>query len=165
MNSNCERKSAADLREKQKQMIAQAEAVQKTVAVMEPNWQALIASQKQQVETLAQILEKQDALATQEDLFSMMGQQLKVLTQWQQAMIDVAIDHQKAVSKATQGAQTLMQTATKAIEVRSGQVSEKFSKTISEEQEHLRKWMIKCLLISLIPSLLLVSLELILHFC
>ena len=152
MNSNYERRSAADLREKQKQMIAQAESVQKTVAVTEPNWQALIASLKIVTETEAQILEKQDTLATQEEVFSLMGQQLEVLTQWQQAMIDVAIDHQKAVSKATQGAQDLMQTATKAIEVRSGQVSERFSKAISEEKSQMHKWMIRCLLISLIPS-------------
>lgn len=154
MNSNNVRRSAADMREKQKQNLAQAEAVQKTVAVMEPNWQALIASLKMVTETEAQILEKQDTLATREELISLLGQQLDVLTQWQQAMIDVALDHQKAVSKATQGAQDLMQTATKAIEARSGQVSERFSKAISEEQERLRKWMLRCLLISLIPSAL-----------
>ena len=72
MNSNNARRSAADMRTAQKQTIAQAEAVQKTVAVMEPNWNAMISSQKQQVETLAQILELLGQLATEERLITLM---------------------------------------------------------------------------------------------
>ena len=56
MSSNCGRQSAADMREQQKKNLAQATAVQPTVAVMEHNWQALIASLKMVTEIEAQIL-------------------------------------------------------------------------------------------------------------
>ena len=158
MSSNCERRSAADLREKQKQMIAQAESVQKTVAVTEPNWQALIASLKMVTEIEAQILEQLALLATTEELISLMGKQIEVLEEYQEAAIQAMQDYQKLVSAEAKDAQKLMQTATNAIEVRSGEVSEKFSKAICEEQQNMRKWMLRCLLISLIPSVLQVIL-------
>ena len=158
MNSNYERRSAADLREKQKQMIAQAESVQKTVAVTEPNWQALIAAMKIVTETEAQILERLALLATTEELISLMGKQIEVLEEYQEAAIQAMQDYQKLVSTEAKNAQKLMQTATNAIEVRSGEVSEKFSKAICEEQQNMRKWMLRCLLISLIPSMLQVIL-------
>ena len=104
-------------------------------------------------------------LASKSDIISLMQEQIDVLEQTQDSSIKSMKSYQFHVASAAKEAEKLMKRATEALEARSGQVSEKFSKTISEEQEHLRKWMIKCLLISLIPSLLLVSLELLLHFC
>ena len=152
MNSNYERRSVADMREKQKQMIAQATAVQPTVAVMEPNWKAMIASQEQQVQTLAQILELLALLATEERIFSLMQEQISLLRECQIDTDEATQAYQKKVAKAAEEAEKLMKTATKAIEVRSGEVSEKFSNAISEQQEKMRRWMPRCLLISLIPS-------------
>ena len=158
MSSNCGRQSAADMREQQKKNLAQATAVQPTVAVMEHNWQALIAAMKIVTETEAQILEQLALLATTEELISLMGKQIEVLEEYQEAAIQAMQDYQKLVSMEAKDAQKLMQTATKAIEARSGEVSEKFSKAIFEEQQSMRKWMIRCLLISLIPSVLQVIL-------
>ena len=158
MSSNCGRQSAADMREKQKQNLAQATAVQPTVAVMEHNWQALITAMKIVTETEAQILEQLALLATTEELISLMGKQIEVLEEYQEAAIQAMQDYQKLVSAEAKDAQKLMQAATKAIEARSGEVSEKFSKAISEEQQSMRKWMLRCLLISLIPSVLQVIL-------
>ena len=73
------RKSATEMRQAQKDMISKAEAVQPTVAVMEPNWNALITSQKAQVKTLGEILEKFDALSTEERLRTHLEMQLQVL--------------------------------------------------------------------------------------
>ena len=73
------RKSATEMRQAQKDMISKAEAVQPTVAVMEPNWNALITSQKAQVKTLGEILEKFDALSTEERLRAHLEMQLQVL--------------------------------------------------------------------------------------
>ena len=154
MSSNCGRQSAADMREQQKKNLAQATAVQPTVAVMEHNWQALIASLKMVTETEAQILEQLALLATTEELISLMGKQIEVLEEYQEAAIQAMQDYQKLVSTEAKDAQKLMQAATKAIEARSGEVSEKFSKAICEEQQSMRKWMLRCLLISLIPSVL-----------
>ena len=158
MSSNCGRQSAADMREQQKKNLAQATAVQPTVAVMEHNWQALITAMKIVTEAEAQILEQLALLATTEELISLMGKQIEVLEEYQEAAIQAMQDYQKLVSTEAKDAQKLMQTATNAIEARSGEVSEKFSKAISEEQQSMRKWMLRCLLISLIPSVLQVIL-------
>lgn len=158
MNSNCERRSAADMRQMQKQSLAQAAAAQPTVAVMEPNWKAMISSQEQQVQTLAQILELLALLATEERITALMQEQIDFLTECQDNSEAAMQAYQERVTKAAKDAEKLMQAATKAIEVRSGEVSEKFSKAISEEQQSLRKWMLRCLLISLIPSVLQVIL-------
>jgi len=97
MNSNNGRRSAADMRMEQKQTLAQAEAVQKTVAVMEPNWMALISSQKQQVETLAQILERLSLLMTKEDISSLMQEQINTLEEHQETALGVLEDFQKVI--------------------------------------------------------------------
>ena len=158
MNSNNARRSAADMRTAQKQTIAQAEAVQKTVAVMEPNWNAMISSQKQQVETLAQILELLGQLATEERLITLMQAQIDFLSAHQEAAVDAMQNYQTKAAKATAEAETLMKTAAREMEKRSGQLSEKFSCTLSEQQKKLGKWMLRCLLIGLIPSVLQVIL-------
>ena len=169
MNSNCERRSAADLREKQKQMIAQAEAVQKTVAVTEPNWQALIASLKMVTETVAQILERLNLLATDTDVQATLQNlyyaleirfvDLDVLLhEYDKQISGTAQEAEKAITATTQDAQKKIASMTTSTEAHCGQLSEKFSKAISEEQQCLRKWMLRCLLISLIPSVLQVTL-------
>ena len=152
MNSTCERRSAADMRERQKQNLAQASAVQPTVAVMEHNWKALITSLNTVVETETQILEQLAPLATKEELISLMGEQIDVLREYQDAAMKVQTDYLKMITTSTERAQKMMQSAINTMEVRSGEVSESFSKVICEEQKRLRKWMIRCLLISLIPS-------------
>ena len=169
MNSNCERRTAADLREKQKQMIAQAEAVQKTVAVTEPNWQALIASLKMVTETVAQILERLNLLATDTDVQATLQNlyyaleirfvDLDVLLhEYDKQISGTAQEAEKAITATTQDAQKKIASMTTSTEAHCGQLSEKFSKAISEEQQGLRKWMLRCLLISLIPSVLQVIL-------
>ena len=169
MSSNCERRSAADLREKQKQMIAQAEAVQKTVAVTEPNWQALIASLKMVTETEAQILERLNLLATDTDVQATLQNlyyaleirfvDLDVLLhEYDKQISGTAQEAEKTITAATQDAQKKILSMMTSTEVHCGQLNEKFSRAISEEQQSLRKWMLRCLLISLIPSVLQVIL-------
>ena len=154
MNSNYAKRSAADMRAAQKETLEQAAAVQKTVAVMESNWRALIASQELQVQTLTQILESLGLLATETRIISLMQEQIDLLRECQIDTEESTQQYQKKVAKAAAEAEKLMQTATKAIEERSGKVSEKFSNAISEQQSQMKKWMLKCLLISLIPSAL-----------
>ena len=73
------RKSATEMRQAQRDMISKAEAVQPTVAVMEPNWKAMIDSQKAQVDTLGKILEKLGTLTTEERFLAQLEMQLQVL--------------------------------------------------------------------------------------
>ena len=169
MNSNYERRSAADLREKQKQMIAQAESVQKTVAVTEPNWQALIASLKMMTETVAQILERLNLLATDTDVQATLQNlyyaleirfvDLDVLLyEYDKQISGTAQEAEKTITAVTQDAQKKIASMTTSTEARFGQMHEKLSSAISDEQQSLRKWMLRCLLISLIPSVLQVIL-------
>lgn len=169
MNSNYERRSAADLREKQKQMIAQAESVQKTVAVTEPNWQALIASLKMVTETEAQILERLNLLATDTDVQATLQNlyyalEIRfvdldvILHEYDKQISGTAQEAEKTITAVAQDAQKKFESVIASTEAHCGQLSEKFSKVISEEQQSLRKWMLRCLLISLIPSVLQVIL-------
>ena len=76
----------------------------------------------------------------------------------QEAAVDAMQKYQAKAAKATTEAETLMKTAAREMEKRSGQLSEKFSCALSEQQKKLGKWMLRCLLISLIPSVLQVIL-------
>ena len=58
-------------------MISKAEAVQPTVAVMEPNWKAMIESQKAQVKTLGEIQEYLDTLTTEDRFVEFMERHLQ----------------------------------------------------------------------------------------
>ena len=165
MNSNNGRRSAADRRMEQKQTLAQAEAVQKTIAVMEPNWMALISSQKQQVETLAQILERLSLLMTKEDISSLMQEQINTLEEHQESALGVLEDFQKVIKNAAKCAEMRIQASAGEAERISGQVKEEFSRAISEEKTLMKQWSKRSLLITMIPSVLLVILELILHLC
>ena len=165
MSSNCGRQSAADMREQQKKNLAQATAVQPTIAVMEHNGQALIASQKLQVETLAQILDRMMLLATDTDVQATLQNlyytleircvdMAAIMHEYDQQITGSAQAAKEMITAATQEAQKQIQQTTTSTEAHCGQLSEKFSKAISEEQQSLRKWMLRCLLISLIPSVL-----------
>jgi len=95
----------------------------------------------------------QDSLGLKVSQFvSLMGDQIDVLREYQDAAMKVQADYLKMITASAESAQKMMQSATNTMEVRSGEVSESFSKVICEEQKSLRKWMIRCLLISLIPS-------------
>ena len=165
MNSNYERRSAADMREKQKQNIAQATAVQPTVAVMEHNWQALISLLKTVTETEAQILERLDLLATDTDVQATLQNLYYaletrfidlnvILHEYDKQISGTAQEAEKTITAATQDAQKKIASMTSSTEAHFGQLSEKLSSAISAEQKNLRKWMLQCLLISLLPSLI-----------
>ena len=165
MNSSYAKKSAADMRAAQKETLEQAAAVQKTVAVMEPNWQALIASQKLQVETLAQILERMMLLATDTDVQATLQNLYYtletrfidlnvILHEYDSQISGAAQEAEKTITAATQDAQKKIASTTTSTEAHCGQLSERFSSAISEQQSQMKKWMLRCLLISLIPSVL-----------
>ena len=165
MNSNYAKKSAADMRAAQKETLEQAAAVQKTVAVMEPNWKALISSQKLQVETLAQILERMMLLATDTDVQATLQNLYYtletrfidlnvILHEYDSQISGAAQEAEKTITAATQDAQKKIASTTTSTEAHCGQLSERFSSAISEQQSQMKKWMLRCLLISLIPSVL-----------
>ena len=163
MSSEYGKKSATEMRQAQKDMISKAESVQPTVAVMEPNWNALIASQKAQVKTLGEILEKFDTLSTEERLRAHLEMQLQILRSDGKASVEVMEQYRQTMMQEVKNATSLMQDTVKSLERQAGNLNEKFGKAISQEQERMRHTSKKLFWISMIPSLILVVWELVRH--
>ena len=163
MSSEYGKKSATEMRQAQKDMISKAESVQPTVAVMEPNWNALIASQKAQVKTLGEILEKFDTLTTEERLRAHLEMQLQILRSDGKASVEVMEQYRQTMMQEVKNATSLMQDTVKSLERQAGNLNEKFGKAISQEQERMKNTSKKLFWISMIPSLILVVWELTRH--
>ena len=163
MSSEYGRRSAADMRAAQRDMLSKAEAVQPTVAVMEPNWKAMIASQRQQVDTLGDIQEKLETLTTREELVNYMNQQLQVLTKHSNQTIQIMEEYQEAMMHSAENVEQKCQQAVTSLEKQAGSVSEKFLQAISEQTTLMKKLTTRCFRIAMIPSLLLLLLELMPH--
>ena len=157
------RKSAEQMRAAQRDMISKAEAVQPTVAVMEPNWRAMIESQKAQVKTLGEIQEYLDTLTTEKQLLLYMDRQLEILREDGQASREAMEQYRQTLMREAQNTTSTMQNTMKSMERQVGKMSEQFGKAILQEQERMKNTSKKLFWISLIPSLILVVWELTRH--
>ena len=157
------RKSATEMRAAQRDMISKAEAVQPTVAVMEANWRAMIDSQKAQVKTMGEILEKLDTLTTEERFLAQLELQLQVLRTDGKASAEVMEQYRQTLMREAQNTTSSMESSMKSLERQVGKMSEEFGRVISQEQERMKNTSKKLLWISMIPSLILVVWELTRH--
>ena len=157
------KKSAEQMRQSQRDMISKAEAVQPTVAVMEPNWKAMIDSQKAQVDTLGKILEKLGTLTTETQLVEYMERQLEILRQDGQASAEAMEQYRQTLVRETQNTTSTMQDMMKSLERQAGKMNEEFGRAILQEQERMKNTSKKLFWISMIPSLILVVWELTRH--
>ena len=157
------KKSAAEMRAAQRDMISKAEAVQPTVAVMESNWKAMIESQKMQVKTLGEIQEYLDTLTTEKQLLMYMDRQLEILQQDGQASREAMEQYRQTLKREAQNTTSTMQDTMKSLERQVGKMSEEFGNAILREQERMKNTSKKLFWISMIPSLILVVWELTRH--
>ena len=157
------KKSAAEMRAAQRDMISKAEAVQPTVAVMEPNWKAMIDSQKAQVKTMGEILEKMDTLTTEERFLAQLEMQLQVLRSDGNASREAMEQYRQTLMREAQNTTSTMQDTMKSLERQVGKMSEEFGNAILQEQERMKNTSKKLFWISMIPSLILVVWELTRH--
>ena len=157
------RKSATEMRAAQRDMISKAEAVQPTVAVMEPNWKAMIDSQKAQVKTMGEILEKMDTLTTEERFLAQLEMQLQVLRSDGNASREAMEQYRQTLMREAQNTTSTMQDTMKSLERQVGKMNEEFGKAILREQERMKNTSKKLFWISMIPSLILVVWELTRH--
>ena len=157
------KKSAEQLRQEQRDMISKAEAVQPTVAVMEPNWKAMIESQKAQVKTLVEIQEYLDTLTTEKQLLVYMDRQLEILRQDGQTSAEAMEQYRQTLMREAQNTTSTMQDTMKSLERQVGKMSEEFGNAILQEQERMKNTSKKLFWISMIPSLILVVWELTRH--
>ena len=163
MNLESGKKSAAEMRAAQRDMISKAEAVQPTVAVMESNWKAMIESQKTQVKTIVEILEKLDSLTTEERMTAYMNMQLQLLKEDGQASREAMEQYRQTLMREVQNTTSTMQDTMKSMERQVGKMNEEFGRAISQERERMKHTSKKLFWISMIPSLILVVWELTRH--
>ena len=144
-------------------MISKAEAVQPTVAVMEPNWRAMIESQKMQVKTMGEILEKLDTLTTEERMTAYLNMQLQLLKEDGQASREAMEQYRQMLMREAQNTTSTMQDTMKSMERQVGKMNEEFGRAILQERERMKNTSKKLFWISMIPSLILVVWELTRH--
>ena len=156
-------KSAAEMRAAQREMISKAESVQPTVAVMEPNWKAMIESQKMQIKTLGEIQEYLDTLTTEKQLLLYMDRQLEILREDGQTSLEAMEQYRQTLMREAQNTTVTMQDTMKSMERQVGKMNEEFGKAILQEQERMKNTSKKLFWISLIPSLILMVWELTRH--
>ena len=148
------KKSAAEMRAAQRDMISKAEAVQPTVAVMEPNWKAMIESQKAQVNTLGEILEQLCTLTTEEQMMAHMNMQLRLQREDGQTSREAMEQYRQALMREAQNITSTMQDTMKSLERQAGKMNEEFGRAILQEQERMQNTSKKLFWISMIPSLI-----------
>ena len=157
------KKSAAEMRAAQREKISQAEAAIPAVVVTEKNWIALIESQKAQVKTLGEILEKFDTLTTKDQLVNYMNQQLQILRQEGQASTQAMEQYRQTLTLEVKTTTLQLKDLVGELEKQVGKTSGEFGKAILQEQERIRSTSKKLFWISMIPSLILVVWELTRH--
>lgn len=163
MSSNYGQKSAAEMRAAQREKLSQAETAVPAVVVTEKNWAALIESQKAQVRTLGEILEKFDILTTEDRLVEHLERQLQILRQDGHASAQAMEQYRQTLTEEVKNTTSQMQDLMRELEKQAGNMSEAFGNTISREQERIRSTSKKLFWISMIPSLILLLSELMLH--
>lgn len=160
MNSEYGKKSAAEMRAAQREKISQAETATPAVVVTEKNWLALIDSQKMQVKTLGEILEKLDTLSTEERLKAYLEMQLQILRTDGQASAAAMEQYRQTLTQEAKHTTSTMQDLMKDMEKQAGKMSEEFGSAISQEQDRMKRTSKKLFWISMIPSLILLLSEL-----
>ena len=110
------RKSAEQMRQSQRDMISKAEAVQPTVAVMEPNWKAMIEAQKMQDNTLVEIQEYLDTLTTEKQLLVYMDRQLEILRQDGQTSAEAMEQYRQVLMQEAKATTSTIQDTMKSME-------------------------------------------------
>lgn len=159
MSSEYGAKSLEEMKAKQRALMQQAEKVHPCVAVTEPNWAAMIASQKAQIETLAEIQSTLMSLTTKADLVDYLNWQLAILTEHSKETSKVMEQYRAQMMVAAEAQTRQMERAVTGMESQAGKISEQFSKRLSEVTQQQKRYTKKLFWISLIPSLLLLVLE------
>lgn len=160
MSSVTERRSPQDFIAKEQQLITAAEKVYPCVAVTEANWKAMITTQKDQIELLQDILDTLSTLTTEEKLKEYMDEKLKTLTEAAESF-QTAMDTSK--KELTESINQTIEDTKKQV----GNTSESFSQNLSilrsRAEEKLEKHLNRLFWMSMIPSAVLIVLELIRH--
>ena len=161
MSSEYARLSPEDLKQKHQMLMTMASKAQTTVQITDSNWKTLISSQEIQIEMLTRILSKLDTLTTREELADFMEQQIELLQQHAEETVQTMEAYQKKMMHSADSLEKECQWAAKNLEKQAGSVSEKFSQALSDQTVLMKQLTKHCFRIALIPSLILLLLELV----
>ncbi len=156
MSSNFERKSLEELKEQSRRQAKTAAEVVPCVTVTEKNWVALLGLQQTQIQLLMEVQATAAQLTTKEELEEYLDQRMQELEICAQEMQLSAQSFQREMERSASE-------IAKNLSLQAGRMSEEFSRSLSLEQERMRKHTDRLFWISLIPSAALVILELISH--
>ena len=150
MSSEYGSKSYTDLKKQAKQDMSAAAKVEPAFLVTEKNWVSVLSSMDGILEMQSQFLDQMQTLATREELEKTLDRQ--------RTMMQLHLDDMKI---RTAEFRTSIETTGNNLEKQVGKASEEFSKTLSKEESHMRKWSKKMIWITAIPLVVLVLLELV----
>ena len=150
MSSDYGSKSYTDLKKQAKQDMSTAAKVEPAFLVTEKNWVSVLSSMDGILEMQSQFLDQMQTLATREELEKTLDRQ--------RTMMQMHLEDMKV---RTTEFRTSIETTGNNLEKQVGKASEEFSKMLSKEEAHMRKWSKKLIWSSAIPSVALVLLELV----
>ena len=171
MSSTSEKKSPQEMIAQAQRMIQSANTAQPCVAVTEPNWKAMIQTQRAQIDLLSELQKTQtgglnelkealQTLTTKDEIVDYLRQQLDELERYTEAVSEATTEYQKAMRQDTSRINSELDTAMKNAESRAGRMSENFSNCLLQEQKSMKKYTRKLFWIAMIPSIFLMVLEL-----
>ena len=126
MNSENEKLSVLEMKERQKQMLDKAAAAQPAVTVLESNWRAMIDSQRMQVNSLARILENLSQLTTAEQLQAYLDIQLELLREDGKEMREFLKEYRDQMKTEMSNGSLLIERAVNQMEKQVGNTSAAF---------------------------------------
>lgn len=154
MSSEYGSKSLADLKAQARKQTQEAEKTIPCVNLTESNWTALISLQKTQIILLEQISESLKTLTTRDEMLEYMNRQLEILSRDTE-------QYQSTLTELTQQVTEQWKQTSKEMEKQAGNMSGSFSQKLSEAQTQMDSYTKMLFRISMIPSLILLLLELV----
>lgn len=163
MSSEYGTKSSMELKDTARAHMKKAEITVPCTAVMDVNWKALIAAMNTQIDMLSAIQTSLTELATKEELASYMERQIEILTEYAESSRELTEQFTAMMERTVAVSTERMNTATESMCSQVGKASEQFSQSLSSEQETVRAFTKRSILITLIPTAVLIIWELIRH--
>lgn len=163
MSSEYGTKSKEELKDTARAHMKKAETAVPCTAVMDVNWKALIAALNTQIEMLAAIQNSLTELTTKEELTSYMERQIEILTEYAESSQELTEQFTAMMEQTVTASTERMNTVTESMCSQVGKASENFSQSLSSEQEAVRAFTKRSMLITLIPTAVLIVWELIRH--
>ena len=163
MSSEYGMKSKEELKGTARAHMQKAETAVPCTAVMDVNWKALIAAMNTQIDMLSAIQKSLTELATKEELTSYMERQIGILTEYAESSQELTEQFTAMMEQTVTASTERMNTVTESMCSQVGKASEQFSQSLYSEQEAVRSFTKRSMLITLIPTAALIIWELIRH--